>query len=93
MPGCDFTRRDFLRWTGVAAASPFFARRLFDNGVAAARGRKDAVSPVNLELVTLTEHRAIITWYTGHTGTDDGLGRMEPAPAEGVVAWGTDPSG
>src|SRR3954447_25782423 len=27
VPGCDFTRRDFLRWTGVAAASPFFARR------------------------------------------------------------------
>jgi 3',5'-cyclic-AMP phosphodiesterase len=91
VPCCNFTRRDFLRWTGVAAASPFFARRLFDNGVAAARSRNDAVSPVNLELVTLTEHRAIITWYTGYTGTDDGLGRMEPAPADGVVAWGTDP--
>jgi hypothetical protein len=49
------------------------------------------VSPVNLELVTLTEHRAIITWYTGYTGTDDGLGRMEPAPADGVVHLGTDP--
>ena len=92
MPGCDFTRRDFLRWTGVAAASPFFARRLLDNGVAAARERRDAVSPVNLELVTLTEDRAIITWYTGYTGTDDGLGRMEPAPADGVVHWGTEPA-
>jgi Icc protein len=91
MPGCDFTRRDFLRWTAVAAASPFFARRLLDNGVAAAASRKNAVSPVNLELVTLTEDRAIITWYTGYTGTDDGLGRMEPAPADGVVHWGTNP--
>ena len=36
MPGCDFTRRDFLRWTGVAAASPFFAQRLLLNGVAGA---------------------------------------------------------
>jgi 3',5'-cyclic-AMP phosphodiesterase len=91
VPGCDFTRRDFLRWTAVAAASPLFARRLLDNGVAAAASRKDAVSPVNLELVTLTEDRAIITWYTGYTGTDDGLGRMEPAPADGVVEWGTNP--
>ena len=91
MPGCDFTRRDFLRWSAVAAASPLFARRLFDNGVAAAASRKGAVSPVNLELVTLTEDRAVITWYTGYTGTDDGLGRMEPAPADGVVSWGTDP--
>jgi 3',5'-cyclic-AMP phosphodiesterase len=90
MPGCDFTRRHFLRWTGVAAASPFFARRLFDNGVAAARSR-GPLSAVNLELVTLTEHSAIVTWYTGLTGTDDGLGRMEPAPADGVVYWGTDP--
>ncbi|MCW5892074.1 MAG: metallophosphoesterase family protein [bacterium] len=91
MPGCDFTRRHFLRWTAVAAASPLFTRRLFDNGVAAARSRRGPISAVNLELVTLTEQRAIITWYTGYTGTDDGLGRMEPAPADGVVYWGTDP--
>jgi hypothetical protein len=90
MPGCDFTRRHFLRWTAVAAASPFFARRLFDNGVAVARSR-GPISAVNLELVTLTERRAIVTWYTGYTGTDDGLGRMEPAPSDGVVHWGTDP--
>jgi 3',5'-cyclic AMP phosphodiesterase CpdA len=92
VPGCDFTRRDFLRWTGVAAASPFFARRLLLNGVDATPDRKDAISPVNLELVTLTEDRAVITWYTGYTGTDDGLGRMQPAPADGVVLWGTNPN-
>jgi 3',5'-cyclic-AMP phosphodiesterase len=91
MPGCDFTRRDFLRWSGVAMASPFFARSALLSGVAATPSRRDAVSPVNLELVTLTEDRAIITWYTGLTGTDDGLGRMQPAPAEGVVLWGTNP--
>jgi len=91
MPGCDFTRRDFLRWSAIAAASPLFARRLFDNGVAVARASSNAVSPVNLELVTLTEDRAIITWYTGYTGTNDGLNRMEPAPADGIVYWGTDP--
>jgi hypothetical protein len=92
MPGCDFTRRDFLAWSGVAAASPFFARRLLLNGVEATPARGDPVSPVNLELVTLTEDRAIVTWYTGYTGTDDGLGRMEPAAADGVVHWGTNPN-
>ena len=52
------------------------------------------MSPANLELVTLTEDRAIITWYTGYTGTDDGLGRMRPgARPDGEVHWGTHPSG
>jgi Icc protein len=92
MPGCDFTRRDFLRWTGVAAASPFLARSGILSGVALTPKHRDDITPVNLELVTLTEHRAIITWYTGYTGTDDGLGRMKPAPADGEVRWGTHPA-
>ncbi len=93
MPGCDFTRRDFLRWTGAAAATPFFARRTLLNGSAAIPARRDDVSPVNLELVTSPKSEPIITWYTGYTGTDDGLGRMKPAPADGDVHWGTHPSG
>ncbi|MGI5516882.1 metallophosphoesterase [Streptomyces sp. CA-106131] len=51
----------------------------------------DAVSAVHLELVTLTEDRAVITWYTGVPGTDDGLGRMLPAATEGEVVYGTCP--
>ncbi|MFE1798302.1 metallophosphoesterase [Streptomyces sp. NPDC059517] len=39
----------------------------------------DAVSAVNLELVTLTEDRAVITWYTG-------------AESEGEVVYGTHPA-
>ena len=62
----------------------------FTQGASASTGKGD-ISPVNLELVTLTEDRAIITWYTGFTGTDDGLGRMQPAPADGEVHWGTHP--
>lgn len=73
-------------------ASPLFARSTFLSGVAAASTRTGAVSPVNLELVTLTEDHAVITWYTGYTGTDDGLGRMRPAPADGEVHWGTHPT-
>lgn len=51
----------------------------------------DAVAPVNLELVTLTEDSAVITWYTGVPGTDDGLGRMKPAPSNGQVVFGVHP--
>ena len=88
MPGCDFTRRDLLKWTAVAFAAPLVQPlwRVLPAGA----GIGD-VSPANLELVTLTEERAIITWYTGYTGSNDGLGRMEPAPADAEVHWGTDP--
>ncbi|MFD0502620.1 hypothetical protein ACFQ0G_06065 [Streptomyces chiangmaiensis] len=63
-------------------------------GRQARRGRpphRDAVAAVHLELVTLTEDRAVITWYTGVPGTDDGLGRMIPAVTESEVVYGTSP--
>ncbi|MGW7386343.1 metallophosphoesterase [Streptomyces sp. NPDC054794] len=50
------------------------------------------VAAVHLELVTLTEDRAVITWYTGVPGTDDGPGRMLPAVTEGEVVYGTHPA-
>ncbi|WP_328766262.1 metallophosphoesterase family protein [Streptomyces sp. NBC_00286] len=56
------------------------------------RHHPDTLAAVNLELVTLTEDRAIITWYTGIPGTDDGLGHMLPAVTEGEVVYGTHPS-
>ncbi|WDF38753.1 metallophosphoesterase family protein [Streptomyces sp. T12] len=52
----------------------------------------DDLTAVNLELVTLTEDTAVITWYTGIPGTDDGLGHPLPAITEGEVAYGTHPS-
>lgn len=80
-----------MRWSAVALASPIVLRNDFLRSAAAASTRRDDVSPANLELVTLTEDRAVITWYTGYTGTDDGLGRMRPAPAHAEVHWGTNP--
>ena len=89
MPGCDFTRRDLLRWTAYAAAATAGASLALDAGVASAA--TGSVTPANLELVTLAEDHAVITWYTGLAGTDDGLGRMVPAPADGEVRYGTRP--
>ena len=86
MPGCDFTRRDLLRWTAyAAAATPLALTATPAFGATASAASTGAVTPVNLELVTLAEDHAVITWYTGNAGTDDGLGRMIPAPADGEV--------
>jgi hypothetical protein len=93
MPGCDFTRRDLLRWSAYAAAAVPLAlgdpARAF---AAPGAGATGAVLPVNLELVTLAEDHAVITWYTGLAETNDGLGRMIPAPADGEVSYGTHPA-
>lgn len=74
----------------MAAAPPIFAD-LAGADEARANGT-GAVTPVGLELVTLAEDHAVITWYTGVAGTNDGLGRMVPAPADGEVRYGTHPS-
>ncbi|MDI9836114.1 purple acid phosphatase family protein [Streptomyces sp. KAU_LT] len=52
----------------------------------------DDLAAVHLELVTLTEDRAVVTWFTGVPGTDDGAGRPLPAVTEGEVVYGTHPS-
>jgi hypothetical protein len=101
MPGvpcsCHVTRRDLLRWSALIAAAPLVGcsdRAETAARVAATTAGVDprVVSPVNLELVTLTETSAVITWYTGVPGTDDGTKRMVPSPSDGQVSFGTSPS-
>lgn len=82
---CGPSRRDVLRVGAILAGASLAALP------GRARGAAEA-TPVNLELVTLTETEAVLTWYTGVPGTDDGLGRMEPAPAGGEVWYGTSPA-
>lgn len=96
MPGCYVTRRDLLRWTAFAAAAAPAGLLLDSTAVSAqprAGGRRQTtpLTATGLELVTLTEDRAILTWLTGATGSKDDLGRPEPTPAEAEVRWGTDP--
>jgi 3',5'-cyclic-AMP phosphodiesterase len=83
---CRPSRRELLR-LGVVVSGVSLVPLM---GSEQARA-SSAVRPVNLELVTLTETSAVFTWYTGVPGTDDGLGRMEPAPADGEIAYGTHP--
>ncbi|MFF4599775.1 metallophosphoesterase [Amycolatopsis sp. NPDC001319] len=93
VPGCDVTRRDILRWSAIAAAAIPLASVVDPARSSASTGAAGTgeVVPVNLELVTLTEDRAVVTWYTGEAGTNDGTGRMVPLPADGEVWYGTNP--
>jgi Icc protein len=81
---CPSARQEQLHRAAVwaAALAPPLRR--------GARAR-DAVGAVGLELVTLTEDRAIFTWYTGIPGTDDGFGRMLPAATDGEIVYGDHP--
>lgn len=46
---------------------------------------------MELELVTLTETSAVITWYTGDPTAPDALGRPAPVPADTELLVGTSP--
>jgi Calcineurin-like phosphoesterase len=81
------TRRQFLRYSGLVAATPLFARapaRRFAQVAATA-------VPMNLELVTLTESSAVLTWFTGDPLSPDQYGRPAPVPADTVLLLGTSP--
>ncbi|MFV2209944.1 metallophosphoesterase [Actinomadura sp. LOL_016] len=83
----DLARRSLVLGTAAAAGGAVLARSTRASAAAARPAR-----PVNLELVTVTESTAVLTWYTGEDGTDDGLGGMPPAPADAEVLYGTHPS-
>lgn len=85
MPCCRPNRRDVLRSSAILAGMSLVPTSGTGRAYAA------AVRPVDLELVTLTDTSAIFTWYTGAAGTDDGLGRMRPAAADGEIQFGTRP--
>ncbi|MFG2249418.1 fibronectin type III domain-containing protein [Spirillospora sp. NPDC048823] len=76
-----------MRWSAIVASASLVPAL---DGTSARAA--DDVRPVNLELVTVTETTAVLTWYTGIPGTDDGLGRMKPAPSDAEVVYGTHPS-
>jgi len=81
-----------LRWTAYAAAAAPLASVVAPATASAAVTKSGTVTPVNLELVTLAEDHAVITWFTGQAGTNNGIGQMVPAPADGEVRYGTNPA-
>jgi hypothetical protein len=88
---CKPSRREVMRLSALIAGGTLVSVAGADRAYAAST-RSAGVSPVFLDLVTVTEDSAIMTWYTGVPGTSDGTGQMKPAPAEGELLFGTGPS-
>lgn len=91
---CHLTRREILQWGALVAASPLLSA-LGDVERAYGLTRADAggpAVPIHLELVTLTETTAIVTWFTGDPTNPDSVGRPAPVPADTEVLLGTSPA-
>jgi hypothetical protein len=88
---CQPTRREFLRWAGLVAATPLLVS-LDRAGAARAAASGGPVAPINLELVTVTESSAVLTWFTGDPAQGpDQFGRLTPTPADTEVWLGPSP--
>ena len=99
---CDtnLTRRQLLR-RGALLAATFPALALVSQGesfaLALERSRKRAAQasglavPMHLELVTVTDTEAVMTWFTCDPTDIDEFGRPRPVAAPGRVLIGTCP--
>ena len=84
------TRREMLRFTALAAATPVVVR--YARPAKAFAQTQAAAVPMHLELVTLTDTSAVLTWFTGDPTAPDEFGRPTPLPADTVVQLGTSPA-
>ena len=91
---CDanLTRRQLLRYAALVSAT-FPAASLLRSDWALADQVLAAgpAVPINLELVTVTDSEAVITWFTGDVTSPDEFGRPTPVAAPGRVLIGTSP--
>lgn len=89
----NLTRRQLVRYAALVAATLPASSALLDPGTALAEQaaeRGNAV-PMHLELVTVTDTTAVITWFTGDPLMQDEFGRPLPVRAPGRVLIGTSP--
>jgi len=84
----SLTRRQLLRYAALVSATFPVAFEGFALAEVAGSG---AAVPMNVELVTVTDTQAVITWFTGDPATLDEFGRPTPVAAPGRVLIGTSP--
>ncbi len=90
--GCPMTRRALLKHSAMVAAT-FPAGMVLGQGWSlAAQAQVGIAVPMHLELVTVTDTSAIITWFTGDPTQPDEFGRPAPVAADGRVLIGTSPN-
>jgi hypothetical protein len=88
------TRRELLKYAALVAAT-FPASKVLRPGWSLAEeaaGPLNPAVPMNLELVTVTDTQAAVTWFTGDPTTPDEFGRPLPVAAPGRVLIGTRPN-
>ncbi|MGZ4436993.1 MAG: metallophosphoesterase [Nocardioidaceae bacterium] len=90
---CDatLTRRQLLRYGALVAATFPAARLLSPQWALADQAGTGTAVPLHLELVTVTDTEAAITWFTGDPTSLDAFGRPTPVAAPGRVLIGTSP--
>jgi hypothetical protein len=89
---CHLTRREFLRYAALVAATPLVSSVLEPERAYAQMGSGVAL-PFNLELVTVTETSMVVTWFTGDPTQVDTFGRLAPVPTDTELLLGTSPVG
>ena len=87
----SLTRRQLLRYTALVAATFPASRVLGSDWALAEQAGLGTPVPMNLELVTVTDTEAVITWFTGDPTAPDEFGRPAPVAAPGRVLIGTGP--
>ncbi|WP_435741811.1 fibronectin type III domain-containing protein [Nocardioides sp. SYSU DS0663] len=91
----NLTRRQLVRY-GALVSATFPALGVLDRGWTLADQAESPragglVVPMHLELVTVTDTSAVITWFTGDPTRRDEFGRPRPVAAPGRVLIGTSP--
>lgn len=79
-----------MRYMAVAAATPIAVTVPWRPARAFAQVESTAV-PRHLELVTVADDHAVLTWLTAHPTETDEFGRPAPIPADTRVELGTSP--
>ncbi len=88
MDCCPPSRRQALIWTGLAAAPLAAAGALTDPGTASAAVPSDALLVTDLDVVTVTDTSAVVTWFTGSKATTDRYGAPTPVPCDTELLLG-----
>jgi hypothetical protein len=88
----NLTRRQVLRYGALVAATFPMAKLAGNFSLVEQAYAAGPAVPMHLELVTVTDTEAVITWFTGDPTTPDEFGRPTPIAAPGRVLLGTDPN-
>jgi hypothetical protein len=87
----SLSRRQLLRYAALVGATFPVASAIDKGWLLSAHAGKGLAIPQNLELVTVTDTEAVITWFTGDPTQLDQFGRPLPVAAPGRVLIGTSP--